>query len=173
MQEQEYNITSGIKTEEQWQRLITFFRARKEGQGYGFRFKIGAIIKPAIADEALEWIGMDFQLVKTYTSQETVSRDITKPVNGTVQIFFNDNIITGSDYSIDYTTGIVKFNEPPEENIIITADFEFDVPVRFDMDELQLSLDGVNSANWHNISLIELRILEKFYHNLKSILHLK
>ena len=50
------------------------------------------------------------------------------------------------------------WNEPPEESIIITYenDFEFDVPVRFDMDELQLSLDGVNSAkNWHNISLIE------------------
>lgn len=153
-----YNIASGIKTEEQWQRLIAFFRARK-GKAIGFRFKDWSDYKAS--DEQIgigDGLSMDFQLVKTYTSQETVSRDITKPVNGTVRIFFNDNIITGSDYSIDYTTGIVKFNEPPEESIIITADFEFDVPVRFDMDELQLSLDGVNSANWHNISLIELRI---------------
>ena len=33
-----YNVASGIKTREQAEKLITFFRARK-GKGIGFRFK--------------------------------------------------------------------------------------------------------------------------------------
>ena len=48
--------------------------------------------------------------------------------------------------------------EPPEAGIIITADFEFDVPVRFDTDELQISMDSYNSGSWNSIPLIELRI---------------
>jgi uncharacterized protein (TIGR02217 family) len=43
-------------------------------------------------------------------------------------------------------------------NVIITADFEFDVPVRFDTDELQISIDSFNSGSWSGINLIEVRI---------------
>lgn len=40
----------------------------------------------------------------------------------------------------------------------LTVDYDFDVPVRFDTDELALSLDSFNTGSWNNIPLIEVRI---------------
>ena len=155
-----YNISTGVKTEEQWQSLISFFRTCK-GQAFGFRFKDWSDYKAknqqiGIGDSKIA----EFQLVKNYTSGNTIiTRKITKPVAGTVKVHKNGNLRgTTADYSIDYTTGIVTFLEAPEMNIIITADFEFDMPVRFDTDELQLSIDSFNSGSWSGINLIEIRV---------------
>ena len=38
------------------------------------------------------------------------------------------------------------------------ATMPFDVPVRFDTDELQFSIDSFNSGSWSGISLVEIRI---------------
>ena len=152
-----YNIATGIKTEEQWQELIAFFRARK-GKAIGFRFKDWSDYKGinetiGIGDN----IKTDFQLVKNYNSNITVSRNITKPVTGTVKIYI-DSILQISGVNIDTTTGIVTFSTPPSIDSIITADFEFDVPVRFDTDEMAMSMDSFNAGKWNNIPLIEIRI---------------
>lgn len=161
-----YNIASGVKTEDQWQSLISFFRACK-GKAVGFRFKDWSDYQ---AKNQQLGVGdgetPEFQLAKAYTSGNTiVIRKITKPVAGTVKVYRNGQRIDhhhlrGSldDYSVDYTTGIISFAEAPAANIIITADFEFDVPVRFDTDELQLSMDNFNSGSWNGIALIEVRV---------------
>ncbi len=155
-----YNISTGIKTEEQWQALISFFRSCK-GKAYGFRFKDWSDYK---AKNQQIGIGdgetTEFQLVRFYTSGATmVTRIINKPVAGTVKVHKSGNL-RGSinEYSVNYTTGIITFTKAPEPNIIIIADFEFDVPVRFDTDELQLSIDSFNSGSWSGINLIEIRI---------------
>jgi uncharacterized protein (TIGR02217 family) len=155
-----YNVASGAKTEAQWQALIAFFRSRK-GKAIGFRFKDWSDYK---AKNQQIGIGdgetAEFQLVKNYSSGNTIiTREIKKPVAGTVKVHKSGNLRGApADYSIDYTTGIISFAEAPAANIIITADFEFDVPVRFDTDELQLSMDNFNSGSWNSISLIEVRI---------------
>jgi uncharacterized protein (TIGR02217 family) len=154
-----YNISTGVKTEEQWQALISFFRSCK-GKAYGFRFKDwgdykGIKQRIAISD------GMkhEFQLIKTYSSGDTlVTRIIKKPVKNTVKIYQQSNLRREFDYLVDYTTGIVTFAEAPASGAIIMADFEFDVPVRFDTDELQLSIDSFNSGSWSGINLIEIRV---------------
>ena len=161
-----YNISTGVKTEEQWQSLISFFRTCK-GKAFGFRFKDWSDYK---AKNQQIGIGdgetTEFQLVKFYTSGATiVTRIINKSVSGTVKVYLNGQRIghhnlrgATDDYSVDYTTGIISFAEAPETNVIITADFEFDVPVRFDTDELQLSIDSFNSGSWSGINLIEIRV---------------
>ncbi len=161
-----YNIATGVKTEEQWQALISFFRSCK-GKAIGFRFKDWTDYK---AKNQQIGIGdgetPEFQLVKAYTSGDTVvTRKIAKPVAGTVKVYLNGQRIdhynlrgARDDYSVDYTTGIITFTKAPEMKVIITADFEFDVPVRFDTDELQLSIDSFNSGSWSGINLIEVRI---------------
>jgi len=154
-----YNIASGVKTEKQWQALISFFRARR-GKAIGFRFKdwsdysaVGQQI--GIGDGS----NTEFQLVKLYTSGSiTVQREIKKPIVGTVKIHKNSHLRGHNDYSVDHATGIVSFSEAPTAGVIITSDFEFDVPVRFDTDELQISLDSFNSGSWSSIPLIEVRI---------------
>lgn len=153
-----YNVASGIKTETQWQALISFFRAR-QGKAVGFRFKDWSDYK---AESVQIGVGddttTDFQLVKIYTSGAVaVSRDITKPVAGTINIYI-DAVLQSSGVSIDTTTGIVTFTTAPANGEVVTADFEFDVPVRFDTDEMAVSMDSFDAGNWNAIPLIEVRI---------------
>ncbi len=152
-----YNVASGVKTENQWQTLIAFFRTRK-GKAVGFRFKDWSDYQGT--NEAIgtgDGATTDFQLVKIYSSNIAVSRNITKPVNGTVKIYV-DSVLQSSGVSVDNTTGIVTFTTAPAIAEAITADFEFDVPVRFDTDELAISMDSFDAGSWNNIPLIEVRI---------------
>jgi uncharacterized protein (TIGR02217 family) len=154
-----YNIATGVKTEAQWQALIAFFRARK-GKAIGFRFKDWSDYSAkaqqiGIGDDTKT----EFQLVKIYTSGSViVPREIKKPVVGTVKVHTNNNLRGTTSYLIDHTTGIISFDKAPTAGVIITANFEFDVPVRFDTDELQISMDSFKSGSWNNIPLIEIRI---------------
>lgn len=147
-----YNVASGVKTETQWQALIAFFRARR-GKAVGFRFKDWGDFK-AVNQPLLSLGGTQYQLVKQYVSGAVVSeRIITKPVAGTVKLYRN-SLLQASGWSIDTATGIITTSLTGT----LTVDFDFDVPVRFDTDELALSLDSFNAGSWNNIPLIEVRI---------------
>jgi len=147
-----YNVASGVKTETQWQALIAFFRARR-GKAVGFRFKDWGDFK-AVNQPLLLLGGTQYQLVKQYVSGAVVSeRIISKPVAGTVKLYRN-SILQASGWSIDTTTGIITTSLTGT----LTVDFDFDVPVRFDTDELALSLDSFNAGSWNNIPLIEVRV---------------
>jgi uncharacterized protein (TIGR02217 family) len=147
-----YNVASGVKTETQWQALIAFFRARR-GKAVGFRFKDWGDFK-AINQPLLSLGGTQYQLVKQYVSGAVVSeRIITKPVAGTVKLYRN-SLLQASGWSINTTNGIITTSLTGT----LTVDFDFDVPVRFDTDELALSLDSFNAGSWNNIPLIEVRL---------------
>lgn len=147
-----YNVASGIKTEAQWQALIAFFRARR-GMAIGFRFKDWSDYKAE--NQPLKSLGgNDYQLVKQYVSGAAVyERDITKPVTGTVKLY-EDSILQASGWSIDTATGIITTSLSG----MLSADFEFDVPVRFDTDEMSISMDSFDAGNWGSIPLIEVRV---------------
>ncbi len=147
-----YNAASGVKTETQWQVLIAFFRARR-GKAVGFRFKDWSDFKAV--NQPLQSLGGDeYQLVKRYVSGAVVSeRIISKPVAGTVKLYKN-SILQLSGWSVDTATGIIT----TAHTGTLTVDFEFDVPVRFDTDELGLSMDSFNAGSWNNIPLIEVRV---------------
>jgi len=81
----------------------------------------------------------DFQLIKTYTKGGiSLARVIKKPVPSAGVLIKVDGIgkTEGVDYTVDYTTGIVTFVAPVPNTDVITAGFEFDVPCRFDTDDL-------------------------------------
>jgi uncharacterized protein (TIGR02217 family) len=152
-----YNVAHGVKTQAQLDMLIAFFRARK-GRARGFRFKDWADYK---AEMQLlgqgDGIREVFQLVKHYISGDGAeTRRITKPVSGSVQIY-KDGVMQENGYSVASDTGTVAFDVPPEAGTVIEADFEFDVPVRFDTDQLSARLDNYGLFSWTNIPLIELR----------------
>lgn len=154
-----YNISTGVKTEKQWQNLISFFHICK-GKAYGFRFKDWSDYKAVRQKIAIsDGVKTEFQLIKTYSSGDTVvTRIIKKPIKNTVKIYQQSNLRRELDYSVDYSTGIITFAEALNPGTIILADFEFDVPVRFDTDELQISIDSFNSGSWSGVNLIEVRI---------------
>jgi len=103
-----------------------------------------------------------FQLVKTYTKgANTYTRTITKPVASTTVAGYNGS---AEAFSVDTTTGIVTFSVAPGVGETVTAGCEFDVPCRFDTDELDIIeflYYNDNSASdlvsIPNIPLIEIR----------------
>jgi uncharacterized protein (TIGR02217 family) len=54
----------------------------------------------------------------------------------------------------------VAFDTPPEPGISVTAGFAFDVPVRFDSDIMDVTLDFERMGSITSIPLIELRLPE-------------
>jgi len=154
-----YDVGSGIKTPAQWQQLIAFFRARR-GRAVGFRYKDWSDFRAVN-----QYLGTgnnqqaEFPLVKHYQNGEEVyTRTINKPVNNQFCKLYIDSILIEDGINIDFTTGLVTFDAAPKQGEQITADFEFDVPVRFDTDHLDLSMDSFNIGSWGNIPLVEIRI---------------
>ncbi len=60
-------------------------------------------------------------------------------------------------HSVDPTTGLVTFAWPPVTGTTIRAGFEFDVPVRFETDMLDVTLDVERLGSITSIPLIEVR----------------
>jgi len=153
-----WNVSHGVKTDDQVKALIDFFRARK-GKAYGFRFKDWSDY--VATNQAIAKIsGTDntYQLRKQYSDVgRTEVRFITKPVQGTLSLRNGGTLLTPTtDYTVDWATGIITLTADTGPSSL-TATFEFDVPVRFDTDEMDLSLDFYNAANWNNITVVELR----------------
>ena len=153
-----YNITHGVKTQEQLDELIAFFRARK-GRARGFKFKDWSDYRAVNELIAIgNGIQHEFQLKKSYSSgQRSEVREIRKPVEGTVYVYLNGKLQKNNKYKIDYNNGVILLPQPLKKGDKLEASFEFDVPVRFDTDRLSASLDSYGLHSWKEISLIEIR----------------
>lgn len=152
-----YNVAHGVKDKTQLAALIAFFRARK-GKASGFRFKDWSDY--SVTGQSIgigNGMQTAFQLIKSYTSGSvTEIRNITKPVTGTIKIYKNA-VLQSSGVTTNTTNGIVTFTVAPAIGISITADFEFDVPVRFDTDSLEARFDYFGVYSWNSIPLVEVR----------------
>ena len=162
-----YNLGSGVKTEDDLAAIAAFFRARR-GRAYGFRFKDFADFKSCTPSETVtaldQIIGTgdgattEFPLLKTYESGgESTERTIAKPVDGTVVIALDGVEATGG-WSVDTTTGVVTFDDPPADGVAITAGYEFDVPVRFADDALSVSVETFGAGATLDIPVLEIRV---------------
>lgn len=153
-----YNIAHGVKTKDQLDELISFFRARK-GRAYGFRFKDWSDYevvnqKIAIGDGEKS----EFQLIKVYSSADINEvRVIRKPVTDTIKVYIN-NVLYQDNLEFDIERGLIKFENAPPNDSSVSVDFQFDVPVRFDTDRLSARLDDYGVSSWTNIPLIEIRV---------------
>lgn len=161
-----YDVAYGIRRADDLAAVVAFFEARN-GRLYGFRFKDWGDYKsclpsstPSPTDQAIgtgDGAATAFQLVKRYTSgAQSWTRFIAKPVAGSVGISLN-GVEQVSGWSVDTTTGFVTFSVEPGVGVTITARFEFDVPVRFDTDSLDVTLDLERLGSITTIPLLELR----------------
>jgi len=66
-----------------------------------------------------------------------------------------DGIEQAPGWSVD--TGIVTFSTAPTSGVEVTADFEFDVPVRFDTDHMAVTIETYRLHAWQQIPIVELR----------------
>lgn len=164
-----YNIAFGIRNTDDVYDVMAFFEAR-EGSLYGFRYKDWSDYKSTkplpenVVAPTDQVIGsgtgaiLAYQLIKTYEdTSNTITRIISKPVAGTVRIAF-DGVEQLSGWTVDTTTGIVTFSSAPSGGVIITAGYEFDVPVRFNSDEILINLANFEKGEIPDISLVEVRV---------------
>jgi len=163
-----YNVVYGIRTEAKLENLLQFFHS-VSGRAYGFRFKDHQDFKSCLLADTIadtdqtiatgDGVTTAFQLIKTYTQgANSRTRNITKPVIGTVVISLDDVSQTASPlgWAVDSTTGIITFSTAPLNNVVIKAGYEFDVPVRFESDTISARWDDIQLMS-SDINLIELR----------------
>ena len=161
-----YDVAYGIRRADDLAAVVAFFEARN-ARLYGFRYKDWADYKSSQPSQAVsatdQQIGIGtgslttFQLTKRYTSgAQTWVRTIAKPVTGTVRVALG-TVEQISGWTLDATTGVVTFTTAPGNGVIIRAGFEFDVPVRFDSDSLDVTLDVERLGSITSIPLLEIR----------------
>jgi len=158
-----YDAGTALKSIDDIYSLLNFFEAR-QGPLYAFRFrdpmdfKSGAIGAPVTAlDQAIgtgDGTQKQFQLFKTYRDNAgEVTRPITKPVDGSVVLGVNG--VRTSGFSVDSATGQINVQTAPPQGAVITAGYEFDIAVRFDTPQLDISLDSFGAGEIPSIPLIE------------------
>ena len=161
-----YDVAYGIRRADDLAAVVAFFEARN-GRLHGFRYKDWADYKSALPSQAVaptdQQIGtgtgsqQTFQLSKRYTSgAQTWVRTITKSVAGTVRVALG-TVEQLSGWTVDTTTGVITFTAAPAGGVIVRAGFEFDVPVRFDSDTLDVTLDFERLGSITAIPLLEIR----------------
>ena len=79
-------------------------------------------------------------------------RVITKPVNNSVTLYINNVRTTGV---IDYNDGAITLPNPLNHDEFLTADFVFDVAVRFSVDSFEYSFCKDGSIELSDIELME------------------
>ena len=164
-----YDAGVGLRSLDDIADLIAFFEAR-QGQLFGFRWKDWSDFKSckplaevAYDDQLIahgDGAATDFQIVKSYASGPAAQvRVIAKPVAGTVRVGLQgDEQQEGVHYTVDSATGIVHFASAPALGEQITAGFEFDVPVRFDTDRIQVSVASFQAGDVPQVPVVEVRL---------------
>jgi uncharacterized protein (TIGR02217 family) len=160
-----YDAGLGVRSEADLSALIAFFRARR-GQAHGFRFSdpldrnSAATNLPTTARDQNLGVGdggaTRFALVKHYGDTDDIqSRRITRPVPGSVKVAI-DAVEQLGGWALG-SGGYIDFDTPPAAGASVTAGFDFDVPVRFASDRIDVSLAGWRAGELPSIPLVEVR----------------
>lgn len=166
-----YNAGYGLRSLDDIHDIIAFFEERR-GKLHGFRWKDGTDYKsckpseqPAPADQIIatgDGVIDSFKLIKTYsTGIEPYARTIFKPVEATLRIAIDAiEVFNGPDWSFNAQTAEITFTplSIPANGATITAGFEFDVPVRFDTDYLNINLATFKAGTIPDIPIVELKL---------------
>ena len=160
----------GVKSLEALASVVAFFEERR-GRLYGFRWRDrldhascvpGGSVTPF--DQTIgtgDGAATTFLLRKTYGSAHApYGRPIVKPVDGTVRVAVAGVEQTaGVGFRCDPTTGVVSFlaGHLPPAGATVTAGFNFDVPVRFDTDYLEINHAAFAAGQIPHIPLVEIK----------------
>lgn len=159
-----WDIGYGIQTREDALLVRNFFLARR-GRAHGFRFRdwtnytTGTTRQPA-GDQAgtADGIETTFQMNYRYVDGGGFyfQKPIYKPVSGTIAVF-RDGVAVGG-WTVNTTTGVITFSVAPLYGSDITWTGEFDLPVRFDTDQLDMVLTTRDVISQPAIPIIELKL---------------
>lgn len=161
-----YNAGYGVKSRADMAAVLAFFEERR-GRFHSFLWRDGldwssnGTDAPTALDQAIgtgDGVRVSFALTKQYGAAfDPYLRPITKPVVSSVVMAVAGSWVPATDFSVDALTGVVTFDVAPALGAAVTAGFLFDVPVRFDIDRLDVELTSFDAAEVPSIPLIEVR----------------
>lgn len=160
-----FDAGPGVRSEADLQTLIAFFRARR-GAARAFRFRdpfdCSSNGMTGVVTAGDQWLGdgdgirTEFALVKRYgRDSDGEVRPIRYPVAGSLLVSVN-GMLTTSGWELR-DGGIIAFSVAPASGARIRAGFQFDVPVRFAEDQLEIEADGIAAGAAPRVPLIEVR----------------
>ncbi len=161
-----WQVGYGVKRLDDLHAVIAFFEARR-GPLHAFRFRDWSDWKscpplgtPSPTDQRIatgDGSTTTFRLIKRYADAAGESvRRITRPVPGSVRIAIAGAEQT-SGVTVNHDNGEITFDTAPANGAIITAGYEFDVPARFESDELRIDLSAFQAGVAPDIAIIEIR----------------
>lgn len=156
-----YDVGYGIRDTEDMDIVRRFFYECR-GKAVGFRYKDWAdfILDEEVIGEG-NGVSTVFKIIKTYGTTNPYVRRIFKPVVDSVSVTVGGvPVEDGMGVTIDYTNGTMEFDVAPDDEAEIVVSCEFDVPVRFDIDQMSASFEGYQSETWGSIPLVEKRIVD-------------
>ena len=166
-----YDAGLGVRTLDSLSTVVAFFEERR-GRLHGFRWRDGLDWKscapsqsPAADDQEIgvgDGLAREFQLVKDYGAGVSLyRRTIAKPRAGEVLIAVEGVIqAQPAQVSCDPATGVVSFapGHAPPPGARVTAGFSFDVPVRFDIDMIEVDLSAFEAGEIPRIPVVEILV---------------
>lgn len=161
-----YDAGFGIRSLDALHAVIAFFEERR-GRLIGFRYRDRVDFRsgppgrpPDPLDQPLglgDGTRAAFPLAKTYgAGLNPYRRAIAKPVAGSVRVAVAGVELAKDAFACDPTTGLVTLAQPPAAGAAVTAGFAFDVPVRFDTDDLTIDLAAFTAGEIPKVPLVEI-----------------
>ena len=156
-----WDLSYGIDDKASQEAILAFFYAR-QGKAHSFPFKDWGDFEIGDVDNGVvQTIGTGdnivtkFQISRLYTDGTFFfARAVTRPVASTVKIYFDD-ILQVSGFSVDADTGVVAFDVAPGAAVVVGSTAKFNVPCRFDIDQLDLRLFTADAYSIPAIPIIE------------------
>ena len=158
-----FDVGPGVRSEEELGALLAFFRARR-GAARGFRlrdpfdFSSNGMTGEPQPDDQLLGVGdgqtARFRLCKRYGDGEGQVRAITRPRLDSILVS-----VAGAS-TFDWTLeegGWIVLGTAPAAGADVRAGFEFDVPVRFASDRLDVSAAAFAAGEAPSVPLVEVR----------------
>jgi uncharacterized protein (TIGR02217 family) len=146
-----FDLGTGVRSDAELGVLLAFFRARR-GAARGFRVtdpmdhsSHGMTGTPSAVDQPLgvgDGTASSFPIIKAYGEAdmglaEAQIRRITRPQAGSVLVSVN-GVAVETGWQV-LAGGIISFAQPPAAGATLRCGYRFDVPVRFQSDQLDLS----------------------------------
>jgi uncharacterized protein (TIGR02217 family) len=161
-----WDMGDRMLTREEKDEVETHFNVCR-GRLHGFRFKDWSNYLAAANDTAIVLTTtpqgtLSGQMKKQYKLEgQTYRKEIKKPVPGTVKIYKN-SVELKSGVTVDYTTGLVTVSLSTGciAGDVLQWSGEYDLPVRYDSDELKLKFEAVNDDGGQLFYLYSLPIVE-------------
>ena len=159
-----YDVGTGLQRRADTATLMAFYLARG-GRLRGFRFRDWSDYQ--LARQTIgttDGADATWQVYKRYTSGGVnADRPLTRLVSGTVRCWVNGTERTigagGTQFQVNVDTGVITLGATLAATTgqAIEVECEFDVPVRFDSDEVALTQRSHEIGEWPSVPIVEIR----------------